>query len=204
MRDFKIDNKGTTQLFRNRFLERLTRTHFIFPVILYYLVSFICIYFSARKTDISVFNHIWIFFAGMLLFSLVEYLIHRFLFHFDAKTDKELHLQYQIHGVHHEFPRDKDRLVMPPVLSVFIAGVFYLIFTLLFPVSGLILFAGFIAGYSSYLLIHYAVHARRPPNNFLKFWWKHHAKHHYSSVDTAFSVSMPLWDYLFRTVKKDS
>lgn len=202
MRDFKIDNKGTTQLFNNRLLERLTRTHFALPVILYYSFAVVALYFSFTRTNVTLLDHIWIFFSGFILFTLVEYLIHRFLFHFKAETEEELKLQYQIHGVHHEFPRDKDRLVMPPLVSIVIASGFFFLFQFLFPSACLVLFAGFVSGYSSYLLIHYAVHAMRPPNNFLKFWWKHHALHHYSSVDTAFSVSMPLWDYLFGTVKK--
>jgi 4-hydroxysphinganine ceramide fatty acyl 2-hydroxylase len=65
---------------------------------------------------------------------------------------------------------------------------------------GLIFFAGFVAGYSTYLIIHYAVHALKPPKNFLRYLWRHHSHHHYSSVDTAFGVSLPFWDVLFGTM----
>ncbi len=204
MKDFKIDNKGSGRLFSNKFLEQLTRTHFLIPVLLYYLISVVFITYLLLYSTVQPLNILWIFPTGVLLFSLVEYLIHRYIFHFDAKSENEQKVQYNIHGVHHEFPRDKDRLVMPPVLSITIAVLFFLLFRALFAENGLILFAGFTSGYSSYLLIHYFVHAMKPPKNFLKYLWTHHSLHHYHSVETAYSVSFPFWDYLFGTMPREN
>jgi sterol desaturase/sphingolipid hydroxylase (fatty acid hydroxylase superfamily) len=89
---------------------------------------------------------------------------------------------------------------MPPVISIFLSAFFYELFFLTMGKPGWIFFAGFVAGYSTYLIIHYAVHSLRPPDNFLKYLWKHHSLHHYSSVNTAYSVSFPLWDILFGTM----
>lgn len=204
MKDFKIDNKGSGRLFSNSLLERLTRTHFLFPVILYFLLGFLLVVYAIIDTDICFLRNCWMFPLGMLLFTLVEYLIHRFLFHFNAKSEVELRLQYQIHGVHHEFPRDKDRLVMPPILSILLAALFGSVFYLLLGKTGWIMFAGFLSGYSTYLTIHYSVHALRPPDNFLRVLWKHHSLHHYASVHAAFAVSMPLWDHLFGTMPPET
>jgi len=200
MKDFKIDNKGSKRLYNNPFLESLTRTHFLIPVTFYYLVSAAVVSYILWFSFVGIIPIIWIYILGALFFTLVEYLIHRFVFHFNAKTEHEEKIQYNIHGVHHEFPRDKDRLVMPPVMSVVIATAFLLVFKFLFGNYGLVLFAGFSAGYSNYLLIHYFIHAHKPPGNFLKFLWTHHSLHHYHSVKSAFSVSFPLWDYLFGTM----
>jgi len=200
MKEFKIDNKGSGQLFSNKILERLTRTNFIVPVVLYAVVALYFLFISIQNPDISLLKNWWMIPSGVICFTLVEYLVHRFIFHFHAVTEKEMELQYNIHGVHHEFPRDKDRLVMPPVLSVVLATVFYFLFHFLFGPSGMIFFSGFLAGYSLYLVLHYAVHATKPPKNFLKFFWSHHSLHHYASVHSAFSVSFPLWDYLFGTM----
>jgi 4-hydroxysphinganine ceramide fatty acyl 2-hydroxylase len=200
VREFKISNKGTARIFENPLLERLSRTHFSVPVVFYYTVAAACLLVSFLNEEIIFSKALWIFPSGMIFFSLLEYLIHRFLFHFDAKTEKELQLQYNIHGVHHEFPRDKDRLVMPPVISIFLALSFFFLFRLLMGDYGFIFFAGFVAGYSTYLIIHYAVHTLKPPKNFLKIYWKHHSLHHYSSVNAAYSVSLPFWDHLFGTM----
>ena len=200
MSTVKIKNNGTTSLFENRFLEALTRTHFAFPVTLY-LVAAICILFYAGfKTDIPMWKAIIMFPMGLITFSLVEYCIHRFVFHFHPSNERQEKLKYKIHGVHHEFPRDKDRLVMPPVLSVMLATVFYGVFKMIAGKYVLLFFPGFLSGYSVYLFIHYAVHRFRPPRNFLKVLWTHHALHHYKSEDTAFGVSLPAWDYLFGTM----
>ena len=200
MAEVKIKNKGTTALFENRFLEALTRTHFAFPVTLYLVVSVAVLLYAGFKTDLQMWRAVYMVPFGALTFSLVEYCIHRFVFHFHPTTERGENIKYKIHGVHHEFPKDKDRLVMPPVLSIVLALLFYGIFSLLTGQYVLLFFPGFLSGYSIYLFIHYAVHRFRPPQNFLKILWTHHALHHYKSEDTAFGVSMPMWDYLFRTM----
>ena len=136
----------------------------------------------------------------MLFFTLVEYLIHRFLFHFNAETEKEKRIQYTIHGIHHEFPKDKDRLVMPPLVSIFLAIFFFFLFIVTINEKTWFFYSGFVASYSGYLLIHFAVHRYHPPKNFFKILWKHHALHHYKSTEGYYSVSFPFWDYLFGTV----
>ena len=200
MRSYNIKNTDTTSLFKNRYLEALTRTHFAIPVSLYFIIAISMLLYASRLSQIN-FSNLWFMFPiGMLVFSLVEYSIHRWIFHFHAETDKEKLLKYKIHGVHHEFPKDKDRLVMPPILSIIIALIFYSLFSVVTGKYVVLYFPGFASGYSIYLLIHYAVHRFRPPANVFRVLWTHHALHHYKSEDTAFGVSMPFWDYLFGTM----
>src|SRR5688572_1600763 len=179
MEPFRISNKGTTRLFESRLLERLTRTPLIFPVSLYYIISLACILYTAFYTNQPMLSILYLFPLGMVTFTPVEYLIHRYIFHFTPSNEGEEKLQYSIHGVHHEFPKDKDRLAMPPVISILVAAFFFLVFRLLMNESVWLFYAGFASGYSSYLVIHYAVHRYRPPSNFLKYLWKHHSLHHY-------------------------
>jgi sterol desaturase/sphingolipid hydroxylase (fatty acid hydroxylase superfamily) len=131
MRDFKIDNKGSARLFDNRILERLTRTHFSVPVFIYLLIAVLSVYYGVLHTLVEPLKLIYLFPIGFVTFTLVEYLIHRYIFHFNPSNEKQEKLQYSIHGVHHEFPRDKDRLVMPPVLSMVIAVAFFGFFMLI-------------------------------------------------------------------------
>lgn len=196
----KISNKGSATLFQNRLLESLTRTTFYFPVVLFFVIGLAVAFYSYLSLSLSILTIIVLFVSGVFIFTLVEYLIHRFLFHFKAETPKQQALKYNIHGVHHHYPKDKDRLAMPPVMSLTLATLFFLFFRFLFGDYGLPIFAGFVSGYSIYLIIHYAVHRYRQPHNFLSFLWKHHSLHHYKSEDSAFSVSNPLWDYVFGTM----
>ncbi len=200
MNDYKISNKGTTQLSDNKVIEYLSRTHFAIPVILYYTAGILVLSYAWYYTDLNMWKALYWVPVGLVVFTFVEYLIHRFLFHFEAKSEKQKKLKYNMHGVHHEFPRDKDRLVMPPLMSILLATVFYFLFKFLIGQEVLLFFPGFLAGYSTYLFIHYAVHRYKPPRNFLKYLWKHHSLHHYKSENSAFSVSFPLWDILFGTM----
>ncbi|MEK0441073.1 MAG: hypothetical protein RL403_51, partial [Bacteroidota bacterium] len=123
-------------------------------------------------------------------------------FHMEPDTPLKDKLQYNVHGVHHDYPKDKDRLAMPPFVSAAYAAIFYLVFTLIMGDFALYFLPGFLVGYAGYLGVHYAVHAYNPPKNFLKVLWVNHAIHHYKDPDSSFGVSSPLWDYLLGTLPK--
>ncbi len=197
-----ISKQGTKVLFSNHLFERLTRTHFLFPVILFYALSALMMLLAFLFIHSGILIAISLFISGVFAFTLTEYLIHRFLFHFNATTEKEKKIQYIIHGVHHEFPKDKDRLVMPPVVSLLLAVFFFLVYFLLMKERAFSFFSGFCFGYSTYLIIHYSVHRFRPPKSFLRILWKHHALHHYREDEGNYSVSFPFWDFVFRSSLK--
>jgi sterol desaturase/sphingolipid hydroxylase (fatty acid hydroxylase superfamily) len=143
-----------------------------------------------------------LFLAGFLALTLVEYIMHRFVFHLKPEGPRSEKFAYTVHGVHHEYPKDKDRLAMPIPLSLVISTMFYFIF---FWIMGNLVYGflpGFLMGYATYLWVHYSVHAFKPPKNFLKILWIHHGIHHYKDPDHAFGVSSPLWDYIFGTMPK--
>ncbi len=142
---------------------------------------------------------------GSFVWTLSEYLLHRFLFHFEPTSPRLKWVWYLIHGVHHEQPQCKTRLVMPPVLSIPMALAFYLFFHVV--VGSLIgaprwtapLFAGFVTGYIAYDMTHYATHHLPMSRGFLKFLKRYHLLHHYKTPDDRFGISSPLWDLVFGT-----
>ena len=200
MSTYKINNKGTTALSENRFIEALTRTHFLVPVFMYAIIAVAIIYYDLYIGYPGAWRMIYLVPIGIVSFSFVEYFIHRYIFHFEAKTPQQESIKYKIHGVHHEYPRDKERLAMPPVFSICIGLVFYGLFKLLMGSLVLLFFPGFLLGYSIYVIIHYSVHRFHPPRNFLKILWTHHALHHYKNEKGYFGVSLPLWDHVFGTI----
>src|ERR1700761_6379735 len=128
----KIQNKGQARLFKSDLMERMTKTH---PVVIYsiYLpiIAFM-LYTGAAYHGLSILNEVLLFAAGVLLWSFFEYLMHRFLFHMIADSPRATRILYAMHGVHHEFPRDKERLFMPPVPSFIVAcTIFSITFLLL-------------------------------------------------------------------------
>lgn len=195
-------NKGTRQFSDNPWIERLTRTHIAIPITLFILYSGGLLYWSVVNTAIAPLTTVALFFVGLLAFSLIEYLMHRFLFHMSLTTAFRRKMQYLMHGVHHEFPKDKDRLAMPPLASLTIATTLLFLFRLVMADYVFAFLPGFLTGYAGYLFVHYIVHAFRVPKNAFKILWVHHGIHHYKDQKRAFGVSSPLWDVIFRTMPR--
>lgn len=196
----KPQNKGTKQLFKNPVLEALSRTHIAIPLTIFFMYSAGLLYWSITHTELSVGMTVGMFFFGMFVFTWVEYNVHRYIFHIAPTTQKRADFQYTMHGVHHEFPKDKTRLAMPPLLSITLSTALLLIFRLVLGDFVFSFLPGFLVGYAMYLSVHYMVHAYQPPRNFLKVLWVNHAVHHYKDGEMVFGVSSPLWDYIYGTM----
>jgi dihydroceramide fatty acyl 2-hydroxylase len=140
--------------------------------------------------------------VGWLAWTLAEYLLHRFFFHWVPDTAWGPTLHFWFHGVHHEWHQDRYRLVMPPAVGVLISLPFIALFwaglgeRLFFPVMG-----GFLLGYLVYDLVHYATHHATLRSPFFLAIKKHHLLHHHSPAHKArhFGVSSPLWDWILGT-----
>ncbi|MDZ4715287.1 MAG: sterol desaturase family protein [Cytophagales bacterium] len=198
----KPKNAGTKKLFQNPILEKLSRTHISVPLIIFFLYSSGLLYWSVTHTALSAGMTVAMFTLGMLCFTWVEYNVHRYVFHMSPTTQQKADMQYTMHGVHHEFPKDKTRLAMPPILSITLSTLLLLLFRM---VLGDLVFSflpGFLCGYAAYLAVHYMVHAYQPPRNFLKMLWVNHAVHHYKNGVGVYGVSSPLWDYIYGTMGK--
>jgi sterol desaturase/sphingolipid hydroxylase (fatty acid hydroxylase superfamily) len=196
----KIHNKGQAQLFKSRYLEMLTKTHplviwgIYLPIIIYFL------YHSYSRLQYSAISILSIFLGGMLFWTLFEYIMHRFVFHWVAESERAKKIVYVLHGNHHHFPRDKERLFMPPVPSLIIASVIFSLFYLLIGRYAFIFFPGFMLGYLMYGSMHYAIHAWNPPFKWMKPLWRNHHLHHYKNDHQGFGVSTTIWDRVFGTM----
>lgn len=198
----KPKNAGTTSLFQNPLLEKLTRTHAAVPISMYFIISAGVAWYGIDRGLISLTALALSFLPGLLTFTWVEYNVHRHVFHMLPDTPFKASIQYKFHGVHHEFPKDKTRLAMPPVASLVISSLFFGLFYLVMGHYAFGFLPGFLTGYALYLWVHYAVHAYRPPQNFLRVLWINHGIHHYKSNSEAFGVSSPLWDYIYGTMPR--
>jgi sterol desaturase/sphingolipid hydroxylase (fatty acid hydroxylase superfamily) len=203
-----VSNKDeTVRMFESDFMEAFSRVHFTVPLIIYIPVILVMFYLSIAVYHISALNIVGLFIGGIAAWTLAEYLLHRFVFHFKAKSEFGKKIHFIFHGVHHDYPSDSKRLVMPPSVSIPLAVLFFFIFRLIFGESLMLpFFAGFILGYLFYDISHYAIHHF---NMHSKFWLaikNHHMLHHYQDEYKGYGVSTPFWDYVFRTsfIKKNS
>lgn len=190
---------GSGKIFNKPWLERLTHTHVAVPVSIFFLYAGSLLWWSIANTLIPGWQTAGLFFTGLFIFTWVEYNVHRYLFHMPTNTPAKKRFQYIMHGVHHEYPKDKDRIAMPPLLSVSISTGLLILLRLILGDYSFSTLAGFLVGYAAYLSVHYIIHVYSPPKNFLKGLWKNHVKHHYKDGDIAFGVTSPLWDYVYRT-----
>lgn len=200
MRFEKIHNKGQAQLFRNQYLEMLTKTHPLVIWGIYMPVIAVLLYASIYNFGHDLVKSLLIFGAGVFSWTFFEYLVHRFVFHFIAHSDRAQRIVYVLHGNHHEYPRDRERLFMPPVPSLILACVIFSLQYLLLGSHAFPFFAGFIFGYLLYGSMHYAIHAWNPPFKWMKPLWRNHHLHHYKEQEKGFGVSTTLWDRVFGTM----
>lgn len=196
-----VSNKNETiPLFKNSFLEYFSHIHPITPVVVYVPVILLTGYYGF--TNVSITNGILTFLFGILFWTITEYSIHRWAFHYEPKSDSGKKIHFLVHGIHHDYPRDATRLVMPLLVSVPLATMFYFAFYYLFGAYHLIIFSGFVLGYVSYDSIHYATHHMPMKSKIGNFLRVYHLRHHYEDEFSAYGVSNPLWDYIFRTVPR--
>lgn len=196
-----ISNKDeSVRLFENDFLESLSRVHWSVPLLIFVPIISYFLYRAIFLFGLT-FSAITIWFLiGIVVWTFTEYFLHRFVFHYQPKSEFGNRLHFLMHGVHHAYPKDSKRLVMPPSVSLPLASLFFILYL---KILGYIIvspfFAGFLTGYLFYDITHYAIHHF---NLHSKFWLaikNHHAKHHYQNPELGFGVSQPVWDYVFGT-----
>jgi dihydroceramide fatty acyl 2-hydroxylase len=191
----------TCRMFESDFLERFSRIHPATVFVVWVPVAAFFIIRSALRHDVAPLAIVVTCATGTLAWTLAEYVLHRFVFHWTNGTPWGRRIHFLLHGVHHDFPNDKDRLVMPLPTSIPLGVIFYTLF--MFGVGrtlGEPLFAGFVVGYLFYDGTHYYVHHFVPTTRWGKLLRRHHLTHHHADHDGGFGVSSPLWDLVFRSM----
>jgi sterol desaturase/sphingolipid hydroxylase (fatty acid hydroxylase superfamily) len=216
-----VSNKDVSvRIFRNDLMELFTHVHWLVPHVLYLpLIAIILLVAREHAAPAAVAEY---FVGGVVLWTVFEYFFHRFFFHPGPTIEGEVrgiverlppgepalqHMRtlrqkhyFLAHGVHHDFPNDTKRLVMPPSVSVPLAVVFFLAFrAALGTGNGAAAFAGFVVGYLAYDTIHYAVHHFSLHGRVMLYLKKHHYRHHYSDSTKDFGVTSPFWDAVMGT-----
>lgn len=186
-------------MFKSNLMENLSKVHFSVPLFIYLPVILFFSYKAFTK-GIGAGGYVLYFLIGFLVWTATEYLLHRFIFHFHPSSEWGKRIHFIFHGVHHDYPRDKKRLVMPPSASIPLATLFYYLFSLVFPAVHLYaFFPGFILGYLIYDMLHYAMHHYNFKSGLMKRIKQHHMLHHYQNPEKGFGVSSSLWDEILRS-----
>ncbi|XP_015265134.1 PREDICTED: fatty acid 2-hydroxylase, partial [Gekko japonicus] len=209
------------RLFYSDFMESLSKTEWYtviaiwIPLVIY--LSWYC-YTSLANDDVRLFTSVTtrysiriykyyfpvIFATGMFIWSFVEYLIHRFLFHMKPPASNYylITLHFMLHGQHHKCPFDASRLVFPPAPAALPILAFYVVANCLFPEAvAKSLFCGGLFGYVLYDMTHYYLHYGSPEKGTYLYRLKaYHVKHHFEHQKAGFGITSTFWDHPFQTL----
>jgi 4-hydroxysphinganine ceramide fatty acyl 2-hydroxylase len=200
-KNYVSNSQESVRMFKSNLLESLSKVHFLVPVFIFMPVILFCIYRALFQVNIPIFTFFELFILGVFIWTFVEYIMHRFVFHY-APPNKPWaqRMHFIFHGVHHDYPSDAKRLVLPPSVSIPLAAIFYFLFNAILPANYIFgFFPGFILGYLFYDISHYAIHHFNFKGSIWKKIKQHHMLHHYQDPDKGYGVSSPLWDKIFRS-----
>lgn len=200
--DFMAQEKTTTKatVFNNPLLEALIKSSPGMTAFTYLSIITIELIINGYNGFVSSWQTgILLYVSGIFTWTLAEYLLHRYVFHWIADAPLQQKFHYLVHGFHHDHPIDEDHLFMPPLPGYLLGALFTGIFYLFLGTWAFVFTAGFINGYMMYAAIHYSTHKFKAPR-LLKGLWRHHNLHHYRYPDKAYGVSSPLWDIIFGTM----
>ncbi|MGC8594504.1 MAG: sterol desaturase family protein [Candidatus Kryptoniota bacterium] len=202
MKKYVSNSDESVRMFKSDFLEFFSHVHPVTPAIIYIPVIIYSLY-KTYTNKVELPGAFALLILGIFVWSLTEYTLHRFVFHFTPTSKIGQKIHFVFHGVHHDYPNDSTRLVMPPAVSIPLAAMFYFLFLKILGTHYLPpFFAGFIVGYLAYDLTHYAVHHFSLHGKISLYLKQHHMRHHYLNPDSNYGVSSPMWDFVFGTFLK--
>jgi len=189
------------RMFESDFLDLFSRTHWSVVPIVWIPVSLLMLFYSVARTSTGFVISMALALAGFVFWTFLEYWLHRLFFHWQPAGKWGERMHFLVHGVHHTWPKDKYRLVMPPAVSVSLffifLGLFYVAFGSAYVWSW---HAGFVLGYVFYDCSHYWMHHATPKSAYGRRLKKNHMLHHFEDHDSRFAVSNIVWDKVFGTV----
>lgn len=181
--------------------ERLYRfrSFWIFPLIAAFLLAMA---FrnepQARSSDL-----VWLFPLGVMIWTLLEYGLHRFVFHIQipVQNPRLKEIVNASHMAHHAAPRNPDKVLVRPmyglVISLLLGSLLYALSGSLFSTAGVL--TGIWTGFLYYEAVHYRVHFSLSGSGFVARQRRAHFYHHFTNNKRCFGVTSPLWDYVFGT-----
>jgi sterol desaturase/sphingolipid hydroxylase (fatty acid hydroxylase superfamily) len=188
------------RMFESDFLDFFSRTHPVIVPLLFVPAAAALMHHSIARAGVGFLSSTGLFACGVITWSLSEYWLHRLFFHWQPGGRWGQRLHFLVHGVHHMWPRDKYRLVMPPAVSI---SLFFTFLGLFYGLLGARLtwafHAGFVIGYMTYDMTHYYIHHYNPRSEYGRRLKKHHMLHHFKDPTKRFGVSNMVWDVVFGT-----
>jgi sterol desaturase/sphingolipid hydroxylase (fatty acid hydroxylase superfamily) len=201
---FVSNSQESTRMFKSDFAEAFSKMHPATPLVIFVPVILFFMYKSIFVFEVDFLHTILLFLGGIFVWTITEYVLHRFVFHYHPTSAFGKRVHFIFHGVHHDYPNDAKRLVMAPAMSIPLAFIFYFSFKAILGEANVAsFFSGFVLGYLIYDMTHYALHHFQFKSKLWQNIKKHHMIHHYVDDENGFGVSSKFWDLIFRTDYKN-
>ncbi len=134
--------------------------------------------------------------AGFALWTLLEYLIHRFLGHSPRGRNPFRTEHVRHHATTHYFaPTLKKALVAAPVIG----GLWLLLAFALGTAAGSSFAFGLTVMYVAYEVAHRRAHTHPPTGPYSRWLRLNHFHHHFRNPRANHGVTSPIWDVVFGT-----
>ncbi|KAG0211560.1 fatty acid alpha-hydroxylase [Mortierella sp. GBA43] len=193
---------GSARIFGSPILEVFTKTPW-YMVPIFWAPVIVYNFYQSLQGGLAADQSATLFICGIGIWTLAEYLIHRFLFHLDdlmPESTFSLVAHFLLHGIHHYLPMDRLRLVMPPALAVALEiPINKIIHTLFAESKAYAIMSGLIFGYVLYDLTHYYLHHARVFKIHFKEMKTYHLAHHYKDYEGGYGITSKIWDKIFNT-----
>jgi sterol desaturase/sphingolipid hydroxylase (fatty acid hydroxylase superfamily) len=203
MKDYIRHQRG--RMFESNFFEFFSKVHpsapFILwiPIVLYVAASNLVDH-TTTLTQFAAF-----FPLGFLTWQVLEYFIHKKLFHWLGIGPISRRFHDIVHGFHHKYPDDDTRLVMPLTVSIALATIIGAgVWFLHRPDMTVPWWTGLVGGYLWYDFTHWSTHNREPMTKWGRTLRAHHMMHHFGDHDANFGISHMWIDRVLGSLKKSA
>ncbi len=183
------------RLFRNRWMELATLTPF--PLFLSAWLLALGLVAAMAAREVRTAPLLLAVLAGLLFWTLFEYVAHRFLFHLELRSGWGRRMVFLLHENHHQDPADPLRSIMPLTVSLPLGAAIWRISLLAFGGTGHALFLGFALGYVGYDTVHWACHQMPMRGRVGARLKRHHLRHHYAGQEANYAITAIFWDRVF-------
>lgn len=137
--------------------------------------------------------------SGALTWSLLEYVIHRFLGHGRAAKKNPFGVEHTAHHSRgHYFAPTWKKALAAALFMALVAPLAVLVMGL---ELGLAYAVGLVGFYCAYEVLHRRLHVSEGVGPFGRWARRHHFYHHFHDPSVNHGVTSPLWDVVFGTRK---
>lgn len=175
---------------------RLSKTFYYADFVIYAAILTVAVIVTGWRSNVHDIS-VWLLAtaAGLAIWTLIEYVVHRFVFH-------QMPIFSPMHDAHHQAPLAYVGTPTWVSLLVIFIGVFVPGWALISFNAGNGLAVGVMAGFLWYGIVHHAIHHRKPRiiARRLIITSRRHAQHHYAVEPGNFGVTTLFWDRVFGTV----